>query len=171
MISVTTLIDTLDKPGLLYWANKIGLEGINLRDYYKKTSSEGSKSHNKVELFLTEGIEFEGCEKLDNSLKGFEVLHVEKEINNGFIIGRIDLVLKKDDIIYVVDFKRNKRIYLKTKLQLSCYKHMFKADKIAFINSDKLELEIVDIDTKPYWTICKHLYKINELLTLTNESL
>lgn len=171
MISVSRLIDLLDKPALLYWANKIGLQGIPIKEYYKRTQQEGTEKHNKIELYLVKGVPFDGCEILDDSLKGYDILGVEYDVDNKYICGRIDLILEKDGIKYVVDFKRNKNIYLKTKLQLCCYKYLYGADKIAYINYDNFKLQVLDIDTEKYWSIIKNLYKINETLKSLNEKL
>lgn len=172
-ISVTKLIDLLDKPALVGWANKLGLKGIDLKDYYKQTQNEGNNNHNEVELFLKEGIRFQGCELLEYTLKDFEVIGVEENCNNDFIVGRIDLILKnkKSNLIYVCDFKRNKSIYLKTKMQLSCYKHIIEADKIAYINTDNFELIEINIDTNKYYEIVKRLYQVHLLLIELKERL
>lgn len=173
MIAVTKLIDLLDKPALVGWANSLGLKGINLKDYYKTTQNEGNKNHNEIELYLKEGVKFKGYELLEHSLKEYEVLGVEENVNNNFLNGRIDLVLKnkKNNLIYVCDFKRNKNIYLKTKLQLSCYKHMLEADKIAYINTDSFEIIEININTNKYYEIVKRLYQIHLLLNELKEKL
>lgn len=173
MIAVTKLIDLLDKPALVGWANKLGLKGIDLKDYYLKTQNEGNNNHNEVELFLKEGKRFQGCELLEHTLKDFEVIGVEENCNNDFIVGRIDLILKhkKTNLIYVCDFKRNKFIYLKTRLQLSCYKHIIEADKIAYINTENFKLVEININTSKYYEIVKRLYQIHLLLKELNERL
>lgn len=173
MIAVTKLIDLLDKPALVGWANKLGLKGIDLKDYYKNTQKEGNNNHNEIELFLKESKRFKGCELLEHTLKDFEVIGVEENCNNNFIVGRIDLILKhkKNNLIYVCDFKRNKSIYLKTKLQLSCYKHIIEADKIAYINTDNFQLIEINIDTLKYYEIVKRLYQVHIILKQLNERL
>lgn len=171
MIAVTKIIDLLDKPALVYWANKIGLSGININDYYLQTQNEGNISHSEIENYFKHGTRFDGCDILENSLKGFEVIGIEEPINNGFLVGRIDIILKKGNTIFVGDFKRNKRVYLKTKLQLSTYKHMLGADKIFFINTENYQLEEIKIDTSKYYEIVKRLYQINELLNELKEKL
>ena len=164
MIAVTKLIDLLDKPALVGWANKLGLKGLSLKEYYSQVTTEGNEKHYEIENYFKHGVEFKGCELLKEKLKDYEVIGVEETIKNDFLIGRIDLVLKKDGFIYVCDFKRNKSIYLKTKLQLSTYKEMLKADKICFINSETFDVEELKIDTLKYYTIVKRLYQINEIL-------
>lgn len=164
MVSVTKLIDLLDKPALLGWANKLGLKGVSLNDYSKNVKLDGTNKHNDIEEYLKNGVYFDGCEKLEYNLSEYEVLGIEETIDNGKIIGRIDIVLKKNGLIYVCDFKRNKRIYLKTKLQLSTYKEMLNADKICFINTESFEVEEIKIDTSKYYEIVKRLYQIYILI-------
>lgn len=164
MVSVTKLIDLLDKPALLGWANKLGLKGVSLNDYSKNVKLEGTNKHNDIEEYLKNGVYFEGCEKLKYNLSEYEILGIEETIDNGKIIGRIDIVLKKNGLIYICDFKRNKRIYLKTKLQLSAYKEMLNADKICFINTESFEVKEIKIDTSKYYEIVKRLYQIYILI-------
>jgi len=169
MVAITKLIDLLDKPALLGWANKLGLKGISLDEYTNSVKLEGTNKHNDIEEYLKNGTYFDGCEKLKYNLSEYEILGIEESINNGKIIGRIDIVLKKNGLIYVCDFKRNKRIYLKTKLQLSTYKEMLNADKICFINTETFEIEEIKIDTIKYYEIVKRLYQIYLLINELKE--
>lgn len=171
MVSVTKLIALLDKPALLGWANKIGLQGIDLKDYQSKSKKDGNEGHNKLERFFKYGEDFEGSDLLKKELIGFTVLGCEIDIDNGFINGRMDLALKKDNEIYICDFKSNKRIYLGTKLQLSTYKHIYNGHKICFINLDNFKIVEIDIKTEYYFEIVKRLYQVYGLLKLLNERL
>lgn len=171
MIAVTKLIDILNKPFLLQWANNLGLQGIILKNYKNKVQNEGNDNHLKIEQYLKNGILFEGYEKLAKSLEGYEVLGTEIDVSNGCINGRLDLALKKDGLIYVLDLKRNKSIYLSTKLQLSAYKYLYGANKVGFINTEELQIEILNIDTEKYFNIIKKLYQIHLTLTELNERL
>lgn len=171
MVSVTKLISLLDKPALLKWANKIGLEGVSLDEHRNKSKLKGNKSHDNCERFFKYGEEFEGVEKLRESLNGYKVIGCELDLNNGYIIGRLDLALEKGGLIYICDFKSGKNIYLATKLQLSTYKHIYGAHKICFINLDTFKIEVIDIQTEHYFNIVKRLYQIYELLTNLNERL
>ena len=132
---------------------------------------QGNNKHNEIEYFLKYGELFEGYEKLEKMLSEYEVIGVEYPVNNEHIRGRIDLVLKKNNEIIVCDFKRNKNIYLSTKLQLSTYKHILNADKIAYINFEKFELIEVNINTDKYYQLVKRLYQIYILLKDLNERL
>jgi hypothetical protein len=171
MISVTKLLDILNKPNLIYWANKIGLEGININDYESKSKSEGVNNHNQIELFIKKGVKFKGCEIFEKEIKDFEIIGVEVDVKNDFINGRIDLILKKENQIFICDFKKNKNIYLNTKLQLSTYKHLYGADKICFINSSDFKIKEITIDTQKYFEIVKRLFQIHSLLIKLNEKL
>lgn len=171
MISVTKLIEILDKPALKYWSNKIGLNGIDLRNYEPKVKEEGNIGHKEIESFIKHGTPFNRCEDFKFALKDFEVIGVEVDCDNGYICGRIDLVLSKDNQIFVVDLKRNKNIYLSTKLQLSAYKHIIDADFIMYMNLKEMKLIQIKIETQPYFNIVKRLYQIKKTLIELNESL
>lgn len=164
MYSVTKLIDLLNKPFLLKWANNLGLKGLSLESYMKDKSNSGNDKHKKIEQYFINNIEFDESYKIEYIKKEYEILGCELDINNGFIKGRIDLILKKNNKIYIVDFKSNKNIYLSTKLQLSTYKHIYNADYICYINFDNYNLEIINIDTNKYYEIVKRLYQINVLI-------
>lgn len=173
MISVTKIIDILNKPALLHWANKIGLDGINLKDYQYNSKNKGNVSHKVLEDYFKKGVKFNGCEVLENELKDYEFLGCEVDTNNGFILGRIDLIMrhKKNNEIWVFDFKSNKNIYLNTKLQLSAYKHIYGADKIGFINTEELKIVEINIDTNKYFEIIKRLYQVKTILIDLKERL
>jgi len=171
MVAVTKLIALLDKPALLKWANKVGLQGIDLSDYQKKSKSDGTSNHNKLERYFKHGEPFSGVELLEKELAGFKVIGCETEVNNGFICGRVDLILEKNNVLYICDFKSSKGIYLGTKLQLSAYKHLYQAHKICYINLDTYKLVEINIPTEHYFTVIKRLYQINELLNTLNERL
>ena len=54
--SVTNLVDMLDKPALMRWANKIGLEGIKLDEYKSQKKDEGSNIHETIATYLNFNI-------------------------------------------------------------------------------------------------------------------
>lgn len=171
MESVTNLISLLNKPGLINWANKIGLNGVSLSEFSSQSTKSGSSKHKEIEVFLSQGVEFSDSEKLKKLIRDFDIIGVEKYISNGFIHGYCDLILKKGDNIIIVDFKPKDKIYLSEKLQLSTYKEIFKANKIAIINYNNWRLNYVDINTLKYYEIIKRLYQIKKLLKSLNERL
>lgn len=169
MIAITKLIGILHKEGLLKWANKIGLEGIQLEDYRKQSSDKGNLLHKQVQDYFLFKTPFEHSDKLDKCLEGFEIVAVEKGFDNGFISCRTDLLIQKEGVKVVVDFKSNKGVYLDQRLQLSAYKEILQYDKIAIINFDKWCLEYINIDTAKYFNVIRYLFKVHTELNLLNE--
>jgi hypothetical protein len=171
MYSVTKLISLLDKPFIPKWANNLGLNGISLDKYMKEKSKQGDNKHEEVQNYLLNGIEFDGFEKVKYIKDTFEVVGCEVDINNGFIKGRVDLILKHLDDIYIVDFKSNDRIYLSTKLQLSAYSEIIGTNRIFYMNFTNYELIELNIDVDKYYEIIKRLYQIQKSLDNLNERL
>ena len=173
MVSVSKLLEILNKPNLLYWSNNLGLKGKSLKEYYEEVKKDGTNKHNEIELYLKNGIKFKGYEVLEKNLLNYDVISIEETFDNGYILGRVDLILKNKTTneLIVCDFKRNKSIYLGTKLQLSCYKHLSNCDKIAYINSENFEIKELNINTEKYYEIIKRLYQIHILLNNLNEKL
>ena len=169
MESVTGLLKLLHKEGLLYWSNKIGLEGTSLKDYRNKSSKKGTKKHNEVENYLVNGVKFNDSYKLDKCLEGYTIEDIEFDVDNGFINGRCDLMLSKGSEVIIVDFKSSGKVYLDQKIQLSAYAEMTEAKKIAIINFNNWELEFLNIDTKKYFNILRHLYVIKTQIRELNE--
>jgi ATP-dependent exoDNAse (exonuclease V) beta subunit len=169
MKSVTLLLQILNKPTLLNWSNKIGLQGISLKAYRSKLQSGGTNIHSQIENYLKTKQPFEYADKLDLILTDFEVIGIEKDINNGYICGRIDLILSKNGKTFVCDFKSSNKIYLEQKIQLSTYKEIYGADYIAIINFTDWKLNILNIRTDEYYKIIKHLYSIKQLTDKLNE--
>jgi hypothetical protein len=46
--SVTDICKILDKPALLKWSNKLGLEGIDLNYYQNSVLNRGIKKHKEI---------------------------------------------------------------------------------------------------------------------------
>jgi hypothetical protein len=166
--SVTQLISLLDKPALLKWANKIGLQGINIEDYKKQSFSKGNYYHNQIENYIKNNTPFED-KMFFNRFQYFfndkEIISCEKNIENDFYLGRYDIKIKHNEITYICDFKSNqKKVYFENILQLSAYKFAEDCDKLAIISVP--DFSIFEIDMKNY-EICKdiivYLSKIYQL--------
>lgn len=160
--TVTELIKLLDKPALLKWANKIGLDGIKLEDYRKDKMQSGTSLHNQIECYLQYKKPFEdnlNQLRFDNFIKDKEVLFIEKNIETDWFIGRLDLMFNCKNESYICDFKSNQRaIYFENKLQLIAYRMALKCDKIAIISIPDFTLMNVYIkEYGPYEEILKAL--------------
>lgn len=166
--SVTELISLLDKPALVKWANKMGLQGVNTEEYSKKTMAVGTSYHNQIEKFIKNGECFESRLIQDdfiNFFNGAEILSCEENIETDYFIGRVDIRYKKDGLLYVCDFKLNKKkLYLENKLQLVAYRMATGADKLGIIAIPSFKLIPVDItDYNPYEQILINLSNIYRL--------
>lgn len=155
--SVTELLNLLDKPALMYWANKKGLEGFRLSDLRKKNTSKGISLHKQIEEYIKNGVPVEDKllkENIDRFLREVDVLDIEVDIETDKYKGRFDVRYIKNGKVYLGDFKTNQtRIYLENKLQLVAYSSgtMFKHDNYSIINIPTMEIQEVEIiDTKPY---------------------
>lgn len=163
--SVTALISLLDKPALLSWANKKGLEGLNINDIKKAAFYYGNSLHYQIENFVNNGECFEDPKletKFLNFISDKEIISVEKKIETKYFKGKYDMKLKYKNEIYIIDFKSNKKkVYLENILQLVSYSMAEKCDKLAIVSLPEFKFLKVDIkDKKPYIEIIKSLSKI-----------
>ena len=150
--SVSKLLDLLNKPALMYWANNLGLEGMSLKKYRKRRLSLGTSLHKQVEYFLVDGL-IPDNELLKNNFIDFftdiEVLGVEQKVENEFFQGRYDVKLIKDGKTYICDFKSKfKKPYLEQYLQLTAYRMIENVDNIAVISLP--DFRFVDISLPDY---------------------
>lgn len=160
--SVTELIKLLDKPALLNWANKIGLQGIKLEEYRKKSLSDGISIHNQIEMYIknkTPFLNIEHQNNFDRYFKNKEILLFEERVETEYFIGRMDIKISYKNKTYVCDFKSNQRdIYIENKLQLTAYRMASNCDGIGIISvPDFTYLPIEIKDFSPYENIIKAL--------------
>ena len=150
--SVTSLLNILNKPALLYWANKQGLNGINIKYAQQDNKSEGQKKHTEIEDFLINGL----CvsdelkqQKIESLFKDVNVISVEESFVNEFFKGRVDIRFKKDGLSYIGDFKKKfKKPYLEHYLQLVAYKYHFGCDKICIIDLENYNLHELSLENE-----------------------
>lgn len=161
--SVTNLIDMLDKPALMRWANKIGLEGVKLDDYKSKSKENGSQTHEAIENYLKFNL-LPDDELLSDRIQKFfsdkEILEIEKTIETEYFIGRFDIKLKWRDIVFICDFKANGKVYFETKLQLAAYRMAETCDHLAVIHVPEFLIRPVDVNASLYEDFLVHLSKL-----------
>lgn len=160
--TVSQLISLLDKPNLLKWANKIGLEGTRLEDYRKKSTGDGDNIHKQIENDFKYNIPFEN-DRFKQFKSRYEYVESEPKIECDHYRGRADVILKRDGLLYLFDFKNSNSIYFEQKLQLIAYKRVLKVDKIGIVNTDFFTENILDIspeDEKQYIKILSALVVI-----------
>lgn len=163
--SVTKLIEQLDKPALLKWANKIGLQGIHIDEYRSKAKTEGSDIHHQVEMYLKFGALTEDESINQKMVKFFsdkEIISIEQPIESDYFVGRFDVKLRWKDFVFICDFKSSSGVYFETKLQLASYKMSTECDHVAVIHLPDFILRPVDLYFEHY-EFMKTLSKLYEL--------
>lgn len=169
--SVTELINLLNKPALIKWANKLGLNGISVDDYKKNKLTSGTNIHNQIERLLKYGESIEDSfleNALLNKLSEFEVVGVEQNIETEYYQGRCDLILKKENELWVCDFKRGfKKAYLDHYLQLAAYKESVNADRVAIIGVPNVDF--VELTNDKHELYNEILINLSKIYTLKNK--
>ena len=163
--SITELLKLLDKPALLNWANRQGLLGIDIKEYSKKVMQHGISMHKQIEEFQKYGKPFldeeMGLRYLD-FMRDKEFVGCEIKLENDYFVGRCDFVFKKNEKVFVIDFKRNQRgLYLENKLQLVAYGMCIDCDNFAIVSiPDFSFIEVKIKDRQPFIEIIKSLSSI-----------
>jgi len=141
---VTTVLNELNKPALIGWANRMGLEGIDSTKFVDAAARVGTVAHARIEAYL-HGLELDESnitpEELDLSANGFirfmewwdrshlvclgsELRLVSEKWQVG---GTLD-VLAKDTLTgerVLVDVKTGSGIYREARMQTAAYAAMY----------------------------------------------
>jgi ATP-dependent exoDNAse (exonuclease V) beta subunit len=173
--TVSELLDLLNKPALMTWANKIGLQGIELKNYRKSSTKNGISLHKQVEMFVKDGVVIEDVEmqqKCELFFSDKKVLFSEESFETEYFKGRLDIMLDWSGTSYICDFKsKHRRLYLENKLQLTAYRMAFKCDRVAIITLPDFNVYDSYIDDfEPYEQILISLSKIYSLKNLLHEN-
>lgn len=139
--SVTTILNIMAKPLLIPWANNLGLQGINTKDYVDDLADIGTLAHAMCEEYLTNDILdksdytedqintakiclskfYEWVEKNNPQDCKCEILLVSEARNYA---GTCDLYCTINGKRVLVDFKTCKAIYDEMKSQVIAYKDL-----------------------------------------------
>ena len=150
--SVTTILSVLNKPALVPWANKLGLQGIDSSKYVDEKAAIGSLAHEMIQVYLGDlmtgivpNIQFQNDmfpdytpNQVCQALKSFQKFYgwiIENDIDpilseQGFVSedyqfgGTIDLLCKLSGKLTLVDFKTCKAIYSEHFIQLAAYEQL-----------------------------------------------
>lgn len=186
---VTTILGVLNKPALVSWANKLGLEGIDSTKYVDESARIGTLAHYLVQCDLTGEIPdlsnygaFE-IDKAENSLLSYyewkktkdivaiknEMPLVSEEYGYG---GTIDCLCTLNGETWLLDFKTGKAIYPEMLTQLAAYMQLLKENgyevkkaRILRIGRDETEgfEERVITQFEQHWELFKHCLAIYQL--------
>jgi hypothetical protein len=163
---VTTIIGVLAKPALIYWANQMGLQGVDTAKYTDATARVGTLAHYLVMCHMKKEEpdaeylkEFSKMEMdiAENSLISFyewEQHHEIKPIENELPLvheelcygGTIDVYAEVDGLLSLVDLKTGKGLYDEHSIQLAAYRkllmsHGYIVDRGLLLNIPRQETE------------------------------
>lgn len=167
--SISELLALLDKPALLGWANKIGLEGKTLSQARSENRARGSGMHRQLEgLLAGKDVEIDPTLKKSalDFFAGKEILATEKPIEHDLFVGRLDVKFKREDgSICISDFKTNQSsVYLENRLQLAAYRMAEGCDCVSIISIPSMnEIELNEVHLDSLQEMIFHLAQIYRL--------
>ena len=132
--SVTEILSYVDSQGLIDWANRIGLQGKNNKEYAAKAARYGTATHSAIENYLKGN----GNDFLDNSaFKAFKlwwadinrdhkvkIIGQEEPLVIDTFAGTYDLLITIDDRYFMIDFKTSNSVGYKYFMQLAAYRYL-----------------------------------------------
>jgi len=176
---VTTILGVLNKPALVYWANKMGLAGIDTAKYVDDKADIGTLAHamifshlrgeeldmsgytpDQVDLAENSFLKYLDWEK-EHDMKPvlFEAPFVSEKYQYG---GMLDNYSMLDNNLTLLDYKTSKAIYDEMVFQLAGYKQLLEE------NGHKVEgvriLRIGRNDTEGFEE--KAFYNLDEAWTI-----
>lgn len=182
----TTITGLLNKPYLVTWANRLGLEGVDSTKYRDEAASVGTLAHAMIQAHLErEELDYSEYSPLDVDLAENAVLsyfewekqHVVEPImcetplvsDSDLFGGTIDCYCKLDGVPTLLDFKTGKAIYDEYFVQLAGYKELLEQYdypveqcRILRVGRDETEgfEERTVTDTNKYFQIFKNLLNV-----------
>lgn len=182
----TTITGLLNKPQLVRWANKLGLEGIDSSKYTDEAAAVGTLAHEMVQAHLqgekvdTNMFSPLQVELAENALISFfewmarhevepilcEVPMVSEEHKFG---GTVDCYCKLDGVPTLLDFKTGSAIYPDYFIQVSAYKELlvergYPVERVQILRIGRDETEGFEeraiTDTRKYFEIFENLLNV-----------
>lgn len=186
---VTTVLGVLNKPALVPWANKIGLMGIEVKNYVDALAQIGTIGHemivchNRGEKFEGNGYASDLVDKAENCFLSYLQWEKQKTVKPilceeplvsekyGFG-GTIDFYGLIDGVLTLKDYKTAKAIYPEHLYQVAAYRqlleengHPVAAVGILQIGRDETEgfSERTIADSSREWKIFEHCLALYQL--------
>jgi len=179
----TTITGVINKPMLVPWANNLGLQGINSRDYVDDKADIGTLVHDMMFCDL-KGIDVD-CDyytkiQIEIALESFKKYLVWKKqhtiepiiLEEGMVSekfqfgGTIDNYCILDGVPTLIDYKTCKALYSEHFIQVCAYRQLlrengYKVKNSAILRVGRVEMEgfeYQDISTKKA-NICWKIFK------------
>lgn len=179
----TTIVNQLDKPYLVKWANKLGKEGVDVTEYVNNSAKLGTLIHSMIEACVEDKVfvrdETVNDEQflianqilLDNFMPWynshqFEFIFCEKPyVSEEYKFGGfIDCYCKLDGKYTVVDFKTSKEITEEQIVQVCSYVKLLEennlpVDQVLILNvkkelNSKIQEKYLQVnEIEPYWNL------------------
>jgi len=185
----TTIIGILAKPALVNWANRLGLEGVDVSKYVDDLAGVGTLAHELVCKEITgKGVDLseysqKDIERAENALKSFNSWKKDKDItpvlSEQMLIsekyqfgGAPDLYGKINGDHILIDFKTSNAIYDEHFIQLGAYKILLeesghKVDKAIIVRIGRTSdegfetRELTDLSKyEKIFRLCLEIYKL-----------
>ena len=186
---VTTYLGVLNKPALIPWANKLGLQGIDSSKYVDNLADIGTLAHSMIMAHLKgKGVDTSEYSKTqidlaENSFLSYlewekhhevepilvETPLVSEEYRFG---GTLDLLAKVDGVNTLIDFKTGKAIYPEHGIQVAAYymlalEYGYTISKALILRIGRDESEGFEIkpveNLEANWEVFTHCLAIYEL--------
>jgi len=167
--SISELLNLLDKPALLGWANRIGLEGESLAEARRASMAQGVSLHKQIERWILNKTPIQDPdfhERVEAFFSDKNIIAVEKPIDHERFTGRLDVKYRDSEgVVWICDFKTNQsRLYRENKIQLASYRMSEGCDRVAVISIPDMRLLDSNIDNfGPYEEMILHLVEIYRL--------
>jgi len=188
---VTTVLGVLHRPGLVEWANKLGLQGIDTRGYVDELAKIGTLAHGLIEEELG-GPEVdrslysaEEIDRAENSLLKFYEWQKAHEIQPVFIEkplvserfrygGTIDCYAVIDGRPEILDIKTSKQVYDSHLYQVAAYwkpveEAGYPVEAVRVLQVGRTEDEgfsehIIPVQAlRPHWLVFRYALRIHHL--------
>ena len=145
---VTTILGVINKPHLVPWANKLGLQGIDSTRYVDATATVGTLAHEMVQEYLG-GPSWdrgryapEEVDLAENALLKFfewekhvgslETIAIEKQMVHEprRYGGTVDWIGRIGGKTWLIDFKTSKALYAEHVYQVSAYNQLCRINDV-----------------------------------------
>lgn len=143
---VTTIVGLLNKPHLVAWANKMGLQGIDTTAYTAAAAGAGTCAHEmiqatvggpEVDFSKYTGEEIEAAQNAADKFRAWLEKHEmlthlieEQMVSERYRVGgTIDWYGELDGRLALVDIKTSGNIYAEHIIQVAAYAQMLKDEK------------------------------------------
>ncbi len=135
---VTTVLDVINKPALVPWANKLGRQGVNSTEFLNHVADAGTLAHLLIQSRLTgaeqdtDGYDNDQVSMAQNALASFGAWATDKALETRQLElslvseahrygGTLDFYGTVDGVLTVIDFKTSSAIYDDHCFQLAGY--------------------------------------------------